>query len=45
MSSLINCIDVAEISAAASIDAISVEDARNQLQSYCAVDVMIEDLD
>ena len=45
MSALLNRFDAAEIFALASVDAISVEDARNQLQSHIAVDVMIEGLD
>ena len=45
MSALLDRFDAAEIFALASIDAISVEDARNQLQSHSAVDVMIEVLD
>ena len=45
MSSLLDRFDAAEIFAAASVVAISVNDARNQLQSYSVVDVMIEGLD
>ena len=45
MSALLDRFDAAEIFALASVDAISVEDARNQLQSHIAVDVMIEGLD
>ena len=37
--------NAAEIFALASVDAISVDDARNQLQRHIAVDVMIEELD
>ena len=45
MSALLDRFDAAEIIALASVDAISVEDARNQLQSHIAVDVMIEGFD
>ena len=45
MSALLDRVDAAEIFALASVDAISMEDARNQLQSHIAVDVMIEGLD
>ena len=45
MSSLLDRFDAAEICAAASVDAISVKDARNQLQSYGAGDVMIRALE
>ena len=37
--------NAAELLAAGSVDAISVKDARRQLQSHIAVDVMIEGLD
>ena len=37
--------DGAKIFALASVHAISVEDAHNQLQSHIAADVMIEKLD
>ena len=37
--------DAVEIFALASVDAISVDDARNQLRSHIAVDVIIERLD
>ena len=37
--------DAAEIIVLASVDAISVKDARNKLQSHKAVDVMIEGFD
>ena len=42
MSALHNRFDAAVIFGLASVDAISVDDARNQLQSHIAVDVMIE---
>ena len=42
MSALLDLFDAAEIFVLDSVDAISVEDARNQLQSHKAVDVMIE---
>ena len=45
MSALLDRLDAAEIFALASVDAISVEDARNQLQSHSAVDAMIEGID
>ena len=45
MSALLDHFNAAEIFALASVDAISVEHARNQLQSHIAVDVMIEGLD
>ena len=45
MSVLLDRFDAAEIFALASVDAISVKDARNQLQSHNAVDVMIEGFD
>ena len=45
MSALLDRFDAAEIFALASVDEISVEDARNQLQSHIAVDVMIEGFD
>ena len=45
MSALLDRFDAAEIFALASVDAISLDDARNQLQSHIAVDVMIEGLD
>ena len=45
MSALLDRFDAAEIFVLASVDAISVEEARNQLQSHIAVDVMIEGLD
>ena len=44
MSALLDRFDAAEIFALASVDVISVDDARNQLQSHIAVDVMIEGL-
>lgn len=44
MSSLHDGLDAAEIFAAALVYAIFVGDARNQLQSYSGVDVMIEGL-
>ena len=45
MSSQLDCIDAAKIFSAASVDAISMEDARRQLQSHIAIDVIIEGLD
>ena len=45
MSALLDLFDAAGIFALGSVDAISVEDARNQLQSHRAVDMMIEGLD
>ena len=49
MSALLDRFDAAGISLAeialASVDAISVKDARNQLKSHNAVDVMIEEFD
>ena len=45
MSALHDRFDAAEIFALASVNAISVEDARNQLQRHIAVDVMIEGFD
>ena len=45
MSAPLDRFNAADIFALASVDAISVEDARNQLQSHSAVDVMIEGLD
>ena len=45
MSALFDRFDAAELFALASVDAISVEDARNQLQSHNAVDVMIVGFD
>ena len=45
MSTLLDRFDAAKIFALASVDAISVYDARNQLQSHIAVDVMIKGLD
>ena len=42
MSSLLDRFDAAEIFALASVDAISVKDDRNQLQTHNAVDLMIE---
>ena len=45
MSSLLNRSDAAEIFAAASVEAIYVEDARSQLHSHIAVDVMFEGID
>ena len=45
MSVLLDRIDAGEIFAAASVDAISLKEARNQLQSYSAVDRIIEGLD
>ena len=45
MSALLDRFDAAEIFALPSLDANSVDDARNQLQSHIAVDVMIIGLD
>ena len=45
MISQLDRFDAVEMFAADSVDAICVEDARNQLLSYNAVDVMIEGLD
>ena len=45
MSALLDRFDAAEIFPLASVDAISVDDARNQLQSHIAVDVITEGLD
>ena len=45
MSGLLDRFDTAEIFALASFDASSGEDARNQLQSHIAIDLMIEGLD
>ena len=45
MSALLDRFNAAESFALASVDAISVEDVRHQLQSHIAVDVMIEGLD
>lgn len=45
ISSLLDRIDAAEIFAAVSVDAIFVEDARSQLESHIAVDVLIEGID
>ena len=45
MSALLDRFDAVEIFALASFDAISEDDARNQLQSQIAFDVMIEGLD
>ena len=45
MSSLLDRFDAADIFAAASIDAIFVEDTRSQMQSHIALDVMIESID
>ena len=42
MSALLDRFDAAEIIALASVDSISVDEARNQLQSHIAIDVMIE---
>ena len=45
MSALLDRFDATEIFDLASVNAISVDDARNQLQSHIAVDVMTEGLD
>ena len=45
MFALLNRFDAADILVLASVEASFVEDARNQLQSHIAVDVMIEGLD
>ena len=45
MSALLDRFNTAGIFALASVNAISVDDARNQLQSQIAFDVMIEGLD
>ena len=45
MSAPLDRFDASKIFALASVDAISVECARNQLRSHSAVDVLIEGLD
>ena len=45
MSALLDRLDAAEIFVIALVDAISVDDARNQLQNHIADNVIIEGLD